>query len=182
MSLCRDALFLLGPRWLLWHVTLVAVLVAFTLLGLWQLDRFEHHARSRADRPVRAIDAVLIPVDGSPMTTWRVTSRARGTYDDALTRLVPGREHDGRTGTLVVTPLRTTSGILPVVRGWVASRNSAAATAPAGAVTSTGQLQGSENSEQSAVDPAEALADDGVGYVATFALLETWPFSPRSSL
>jgi len=172
--------FLLGPRWLLWHAALVVVLVAFTLLGLWQLDHFEHHARSRADRPVAAIDAVTHP--GGRLANDDVARRitARGTYDDALTRLVPGREHDGRTGFLVVTPLRTTSGILPVVRGWVPSRSSAAATAPAGAVTLTGRLQGSENSEQSAVDPAEALPDDEVGYVATFALLETWPFSPRS--
>ena len=172
--------FLLGPRWLLWHGALVVVLVAFTLLGLWQLDHFEHHARSRADRPVAAIDAVTHP--GGRLANDDVARRvtAVGTYDDALTRLVPGREHDGRTGFLVVTPLRTTSGILPVVRGWVPSRSSAAATAPAGEVTLTGRLQGSENSEQSAVDPAEALPDDEVGYVATFALLETWPFSPRS--
>jgi cytochrome oxidase assembly protein ShyY1 len=172
--------FLLGPRWLLWHAALVVVLVAFTLLGLWQLDHFEHHARSRADRPVAAIDDILHP--GGSLAADDVARRitAIGTYDDALTRLVPGRKHEGRTGFLVVTPLHTASGILPVVRGWVAARTSAAATAPAGQLTLTGRLQGSEDSAQSAVDPAEALPDDEVGYVATFSLLETWPYSPRS--
>jgi cytochrome oxidase assembly protein ShyY1 len=172
--------FLLGPRWLLWHAALVVVLIAFTLLGLWQLDHFEHHARSRADRPVAAIDAVTHP--GGRLANDDVARRIKaiGTYDDARTRLVPGREHDGRTGFLVVTPLRTASGVVPVVRGWVASRNSAAAIAPDGQVTLTGRLQGSESSDQSSVDPAAALPDNEVAYVATFALLENWPYSPRS--
>jgi cytochrome oxidase assembly protein ShyY1 len=172
--------FLLGPRWLLWHAALVVVLVAFTLLGLWQLNRFEHHARSRADRPVVAIDQVTRP--GGRLAEDDVARRitAVGTYDDARTRLVPGREHDGRPGFLVVTPLRTASGILPVVRGWVSSRSSDATTAPAGPLTLTGRLQGSEGSDESAVDPLEPLPDDEVAYVGTFSLLETWPYSPRS--
>jgi cytochrome oxidase assembly protein ShyY1 len=170
-------LFLLGPRWLLWHAALVVVLVAFTLLGLWQLSHFEHHARSRADRPVVAIDDVTRP--GGRLADDDVARRvtARGTYDGSRTRLVPGRERDNRTGFLVVTPLRTASGVLPVVRGWVASRTSVAATAPTGPVTLTGRLQGSENSAASASDPL-ALPDDEIAYVSTVTLLETWSYSP----
>jgi len=172
--------FLLGRRWLLWHAALVVVLVAFTLLGLWQLNRFEHHARSRADVPVAAIDDVIHP--GGQLAGDDVARRvtAIGTYDDARTRLVPGRKIDNRTGFLVVTPLRTTAGVLPVVRGWVATRSSAAIAAPAGRLTVTGRLQASESGEASAVDPIAQLPDDEVPYVATFSLLETWPYSPRS--
>jgi cytochrome oxidase assembly protein ShyY1 len=172
-------LFLLGPRWLLWHAALVVVLVAFTLLGFWQLDHFEHHARSRADRPVVAIDDVTRP--GGRLADDDVARRitARGTYDGSRTRLVPGREHDNRAGFLVVTPLRTTSGILPVVRGWVASRSSVAATPPTGPVTLTGRLQGSESSDASATDPL-ALPANEIAYVSTVSLLETWPYSPRT--
>jgi cytochrome oxidase assembly protein ShyY1 len=172
--------FLFGPRWLLWHAALVVVLVAFTLLGLWQLNRFEHHARSRADLPVVAIDDVLRP--GGRLADDDVARRvtAIGTYDDARTRLVPGRKLDNRVGLLVVTPLRTAAGVLPVVRGWVAAESSAAIAAPAGRVTVTGRLQGSETSDQSAVDPLAQLPAKEVPYVATFSLLETWPYSPRS--
>ena len=172
--------FLLGPRWLLWHAALVIVLVAFTLLGRWQLDRFEHHAQSRSDLPVVAIDDVIQP--GGPLAGDDVARRvtAIGTYDDARTRLVPGRKIDNRTGFLVVTPLRTTAGVVPVVRGWVATGSSAAIAAPAGRLTVTGRLQASESSEASAVDPLARLPDDQVPYVATFSLLETWPYSPRS--
>jgi cytochrome oxidase assembly protein ShyY1 len=173
-------LFLLGPRWLLWHAALVVVLVAFTLLGLWQLDRFEHHARSRADRPVVAIEAVMRP--GGRLADDDVSRRvtAIGTYDAAHTRLVPGRKIDNRVGFLVVTPLRTAAGVLPVLRGWVATRASAATAAPTGRLTVTGRLQASESSQVSAVEPLARLPVNEVPYVATFSLLETWPYSPRS--
>ena len=172
--------FLLGPRWLLWHAALVVVLVAFTLLGLWQLDRFEHHAKSRADRPVVTIDRVIRPGGRLPEDDVARRIRAVGTYDDARTRLVPGRKIDNRVGLLVVTPLRTAAGVLPVVRGWVASRSSGAIAAPVGRLTVTGRLQGSETSQASAVDPLAQLPDDEVPYVATFSLLETWPYPPRA--
>jgi cytochrome oxidase assembly protein ShyY1 len=172
--------FLLGPRWLLWHAALVVVLVAFTLLGLWQLNHFEHHARSRADRPVIAIDDVTKP--GGRLADDDVARRitATGTYDDARTLLVPGREHGSRSGFLVVTPLRTAAGVLPVVRGWVASRSSDAATARAGSLTVTGRLQGSESSEDSSVDPLDPLPAGEIAYVSTVTLLDTWPYSPQA--
>lgn len=172
--------FLLGPRWLLWHAALAVVLVAFTLLGLWQLDHFEHHATSRGDRPVVDIDRVVRPGDRLASDDVARRVRATGAYDDARTLLVPGREHDGRTGFLVVTPLRTASGLLPVVRGWVAARSSGATTAPGGRLTLTGRLQGSENRDASSIDPLTALPSDEVAYVATFSLLEIWPYSPRA--
>jgi cytochrome oxidase assembly protein ShyY1 len=170
---------LLGPRWLLWHATLVVVLVAFTLLGLWQLNSFEHHARSRADRPVVAIDDVTRP--GGRLADDDVARRvtAVGTYDAARTLLVPGRRHGNRTGFLVVTPLRTSSGVLPVVRGWVASRSARASSAPPGRLTVTARLQGSESSGDSAIDPLAALPNNQIAYVATVSLLETWPYSPH---
>jgi cytochrome oxidase assembly protein ShyY1 len=172
--------FLLGPRWLLWHAALVVVLVAFSLLGLWQLHRFEHHPTSRADRPVAEIDDVTRP--GGRLADDDVARRvtAMGTYDDARTLLVPGREHDNRSGFLVVTPMRTPAGVLPVVRGWVASRSSRAARAPAGQVTLSGRLQGSESSDASAVDPLGPLPDDEIAYVSTVTLLEAWPYSPHA--
>jgi cytochrome oxidase assembly protein ShyY1 len=171
--------FLLGPRWLLWHATLVVVLVAFTLLGFWQLHDFEHHAKSRAGLPAVAIDDVTKP--GGRLTDDDVARpiKAIGRYDAARTLLVPERRHGDRSGFLVVTPLRTATGVLPVVRGWVAARSSAGRTAPAGQVTVTGALQGSESSDDSAVDPLAALPADEVAYVATVSLLEAWPsYSP----
>ena len=108
---------------------------------------------------------------------------AIGAYDDARTRLVPGRKHDGRVGFLVVTPLRTACGRPPGrARLGRASGRPAAVAAPVGRVTLTGRLQGSESSEASAVDPLAPLPDDEVAYVATFSLLETWPYSAALAL
>src|SRR5699024_9467410 len=63
-----------------------------------------------------------------------------GAYDADGQLLVTGRAHDGVTGVLVLTPLRTADGaVLPVVRGWVADPADADPP-PAGIVHVTGYL------------------------------------------
>jgi cytochrome oxidase assembly protein ShyY1 len=172
--------FLLRPRWLAWHAALVVVLLAFGWLGSWQLSSFEHHDRgSRADRPAVALDVVQRPggrLAGDDLDR-RVT--AQGEYDAARQLLVPGREHDGRRGLLVVTPLRTSTGVLPVVRGWVPTASSPATAPPQGRVTVTGRLQASEPSTASGVDPLADLGSGRLAYVSTVTLLDAWPYNSR---
>jgi cytochrome oxidase assembly protein ShyY1 len=170
--------FLLRPRWLAWHAALVVVLVAFTWLGSWQLGSFEHRGdRSGGGGAAVALEAVQRP--GGRLANDDVARLvvARGRYDAARQLLVPGREHDGRTGLLVVIPLRTARGVLPVVRGWVPRAASAATRVPAGPVTLTGRLQPSEPREASGVDPLAALRRGRVPYVASVVLLDAWPYA-----
>lgn len=167
--------FALAPRWWAWHLALVAVLVSFGWLGWWQLDSFGTPAERPAvtGRSV-AVDAVTTP--GSRLGPGDVGRqvRAEGRWDADGQVLVPGRELAGRTGSLVVTPLRTGEGLLPVVRGWVEGQSTAPAP-PAGAVAVSGVLQQSESEADATVAPA-GLPEGQVAYVATVALLERLPY------
>ena len=169
----------LRPRWLAWHALLVLVLVAFGWLGRWQLDSFE---QSRT-RPVSAahpvpLDRVLTP--GHPQGEGAANRAVvvRGEYDGAHQLLVPHREHAGADGLLVVTPLRTDHGVLPVVRGWVPRPGTAAGRVPGGPVTVTGVVEASESENDSAVDPLAALPHGQVPYVSSVLLLDAWPYDP----
>ena len=172
--------FLLQPRWLAWHLLLVVVLVSFTWLGGWQLHAFER------PRAAPLTDVAPVPLDRLTKPAGRLAAadqgrriEVAGTYDAAGTRLVPGRTapgSSGRTGFWVVTPLRTASGVLPVVRGWVPTRRAAGVTAPGGTVTLQGRMEPSEDGPAggatSAVDRTSELP-----YVATVTVLDTLPYA-----
>jgi cytochrome oxidase assembly protein ShyY1 len=173
--------FVLQPRWLAWHLLLVVVLVSFGWLGRWQLSSFEHQdtvaPRSRAAVP---LDRVSRP--GGRLDAGDVGRRvlATGRYDVAQTLLVPARERPGTeagpTGFLVVTPLRTRAGVLPVLRGWVPTARPPAAAAPSGPVRVVGALQRSETGPPPgapAIVPAGQLP-----YVATVTLIDALPLNP----
>jgi cytochrome oxidase assembly protein ShyY1 len=170
--------FALQPRWWAWHALLVAVLVSFGWLGHWQLGDFESkgHDTAAGSRPVVALDRLDRPggllADGAVGRRVRVT----GTYDQSHTTVVPDRPrpHGPGTGYLVVTPLHTTSGVLPVVRGWVATAATPALKAPVGTVAVTGLLQRSEDGP-----PPGGPVDVAAGrlpYVATVTVLDLWPY------
>lgn len=172
--------FALQTRWLAWHLLLVVVLVSFVSLGRWQLSAFEHkdRAASPGSRPMVALDGLSAPGGRLSDDDLGRRARATGRYDTGRTLLVPGRVRPGGSaeGLLVVSPLRTARGVLPVVRGWVASATDRAATAPAGPVTVTGLLQRSEDGP-----PTGAPVDVGRGrlpYVATVTVLDALPYDP----
>lgn len=170
----RDAL---RPRWWAWHLLLVAVLVSFGWLGWWQLQGFEATSAPSTSRAgVVVVDELTLPggrlgVDGPGR---RVLADGVWLAEDQL--LVPGRELDGRTGSLVVTPMRTAAGLLPVVRGWV-PEGSPAPPPPAGPVTVTGVVQSSESEADAAVGAGVVRAGE-IAYVATVTLLERLPYDP----
>ncbi len=150
----------LRPRMLALLVLFLAAAAVCGMLGAWQLDRAEvRGARAAAERIAAAEAAEPVPIENllQPQTTFdgalvgrRVV--AQGNYEGDEQLLVPDRVHDGRTGYLVLTPLRVDRAgdddpVLPVVRGWVEDPDDAAALTPAeGPVTVTGFLQASEDS------------------------------------
>ena len=162
---------LLGPRWLGLHLLTAVVAVAFVLLGLWQLGRFEDsssRARARAaanPTPLREVAAPDQALRGR--AAGRAVSVA-GRYDpDQL--LVPGRRLDGRPGLLVVAALRTAQGdVVPVLRGWVARPPAPAP--PPGQVSVRGVLEPSETDTDATVDASADLPAGQVAYVGTDVL------------
>ncbi|MFF2621892.1 SURF1 family protein [Oerskovia jenensis] len=138
-------------------------------LGVWQLDRAYERAELAEQHEVAEAEAagpeglgVLLP----PQSTFpgELVGRqawVEGEYEPEGQLLVAGRALDGRTGYLVLTPLRVSddgtrgaswadlSGppVVPVVRGWVPAADAADAAAlevPTGEVRLTAYLQASE--------------------------------------
>jgi cytochrome oxidase assembly protein ShyY1 len=153
----------------------VVAVVAMGWLGWWQLQSFEDsRVPDAAPRRAVAVDRVTEPGGRlGPGDPGRAV-RASGTWEAGSQVTVPGREVDGRTGSLVVTPLRTAAGVLPVVRGWVAEGSPVPAP-PAGTVTVRGPVQASETEADAPL--ATVVADGEVAYVATVTLLEKLPYA-----
>ncbi|WP_231495983.1 SURF1 family protein [Cellulomonas sp. HZM] len=164
----------LRPRMLGMLLLLLAAAAVCARLGVWQLDRAHVRGDADRDRQVEQTEQLAaVPVVDvlAPQTTFRgeLVGRkvaASGTYDAAAQLLVPGREHDGRTGFLVLTPLRTADGVLPVVRGWVTSATDAG-DPPAGPVQVEGYLQASEQA-------GSGIADGRTDAISSAELVSDW--------
>jgi cytochrome oxidase assembly protein ShyY1 len=163
------------PRMLALLVVMLAAAAACAWLGSWQLDRAQVHGAAAAERRTAELAAApAVPLQDAlePQTTFSGDLVGRkvsvsGTYDAAGQLLVTGRAHDGTTGLLVLTPLRTPQGaVLPVVRGWVASAPDADEP-PSGPVEVTGYLQSSEQA-------GTGIADGRTDAISSAELLNVW--------
>ncbi|MEU8618028.1 SURF1 family protein [Streptomyces sp. NPDC048623] len=170
--------FLRTPRW--WGINVFVLLaIPFCLfMGTWQMGRFEarldshQKAEQRPDPSARTAEALdsLLPV--SEDTSGRA-ARASGRYTQQL--LVPDRELDGRSGSYVLTLLKTDGGrVLPVVRGWLPSGAKAPAP-PAGQVTVTGALQASESTGSKGVHAAGGLPQGQLAMISAASLVNVVP-------
>jgi len=137
----------LTPRWLAVAAGLVVLIVAAVLLGSWQWSRTQAILTAE-----RAAAAEAIPVqealgDGPELPAQSVGRpvTASGEYDATRQVLVTDRALDDRPGAWVVTGLRLPdASLVPVLRGWVAPGDEAAAQVPAGPVAIRGVLQPGE--------------------------------------
>lgn len=137
--------FALRPLWILSHLFAVAVVVAFVLLGLWQLDRHDQRAgrnatvQARSDlAPVPVADALAGAEEADELRFRTVT--ASGTFGDR-DLLVDNRSKDGLPGAWVLTPLRLADGTTLVVnRGF--QFNDGGSVTPVAAPTGTVEIEG----------------------------------------
>ncbi|MFE0421656.1 SURF1 family protein [Streptomyces sp. NPDC058953] len=170
--------FLLTPRW--WGINLFAVLAIplCIFMGTWQLGRFEARAdaQKEAERAPTAEELKptpldeLLPVDKE--TSGR-TATAAGRYGEQF--LVPGRELDDRTGSYVLTLLKTDGGrVLPVVRGWL-PEGAATPAAPTGRVAVEGALQASETVGKDGVHAAGGLPEGQLAMISAATLVNVVP-------
>ena len=150
---------LLSPRFWGVHLLAVACVVVAGLLGAWQYDAWqERRAAEAADltqlEPIPLADA-MGPDDPFPGDRVGQPVNIEGTWVSEGTVFVSGREHDGRGGYWVVTPLAIAAPdgpAIPVVRGWVRSPDSAPAP-PTGPAELVGWLQPPEGSTVDDEDP-----------------------------
>lgn len=154
-----------SPR--LWGAHLLALVCvgAAVALGLWQYDAWQAHREAERLDLTHAdpepLTEVLGPDEPFPSKHVGRPVVVSGSWLPEGTVLVTGREADGEDGSWVVTPL-TVGGpadpAIPVVRGWVASDDPAAAPPPpTGTATLVGWLQPGEGTNAPDDDPTDAV-------------------------
>lgn len=141
---------LLQPRWLVAHVVILAVLVTFPQLGLWQLDRYREE-QDRQQRLTARLEAEPVPLDAALLLEQDQREftpvTVAGTYLDGETLHQRNRAYEGRNGFDVLTPLDLGDGRSVLVRrGWAPPTTTVGTEpqdvpAPGGLVTVTGWLE-----------------------------------------
>jgi cytochrome oxidase assembly protein ShyY1 len=152
------------PRYLALSVVMVIVALACIGAGSWQIARFQqkvdenHVLRDNAHSAPVPVERLLPLLGaGSAPSNAGVEYRSAivtGTYDATGQTLVRARTINDVTGFLVVTPLRTSRGVLLVVRGFLPQLASGGVPVPAdpppGAVTLTGRAHPGETRNDAA--------------------------------
>jgi cytochrome oxidase assembly protein ShyY1 len=176
---------LASPRLFGLHLLTIGVIVAFILLGRWQLGIFQD-----SGRPHAAADPAPVAVDtlagvGSGLDHAAVARRvdAEGVYvaerqllvaDRKPTVEAPGGNVARDDGFWVLTPLRLADGsLMPVVRGWVETADDPAVAVPAGKVALSGRLRPPQGTD-SVQRRADGVPAGQVLTVSTGELLNLW--------
>ncbi|MDB5876078.1 MAG: hypothetical protein JWQ07_5520 [Ramlibacter sp.] len=149
--------FALGPKWIVSHLFVLAMIVTMALLCNWQVNRL-HEKRERNDQitaraaePVAEISSIIGvgERDGSDAVRFR-RARAAGHYLTDEEVIAGSPSLDGAPGSWVLTPLRTDDGATVVVnRGWIPNGGGLEAVpeayrAPSGPVSIVGLVQPSQ--------------------------------------
>jgi cytochrome oxidase assembly protein ShyY1 len=182
------------PRWIAAHAGILALMVAFALLGRWQWD-VGHKvaplttAELQAWRTPQPVDSVITAANGLDGTQVGQAVSATGTYDSARQLLVPGRVLDGHTGYYVLAPLVTGAGKTAVLvnRGFLEASGSVVPkipAAPAGRVTVTGWAGEPEsttgevnaNGISEAQTSGKVTAADEIQFISPAELVNQWPY------
>ncbi len=154
--------FLLRPKWIGFHLLVVAGIITMVNLGFWQLGRlderqaFNERIEQRYDEPPEPLDDLLSPGIDTDDVEWRPVT-ASGTYLPEQLILIANRSQNGRAGLNVVVPMQLDDGrILLVNRGFIPLAEEAAPDVPATEVTIVARLRESQQRRLGQLsDPAE---------------------------
>lgn len=172
------------PRWLGLFAFVLAVMIAFGMLGLWQLNvardkgRAEE-VRSAPTQQVADVVTVLIPHGSFPHDGNGRRITATGRYDGPAQVLVTPRLLRGESGYWVVTPLvvRSTGARIAVVRGFVTDPAQAVAPDLATEVTVSGTLAPGESPAGDTAHADPVLPDGQMAALDLSLLVNRWPGS-----
>ncbi len=152
--------FLLRPKWIGFHLLVVAGIVAMVNLGFWQLRRldqrrdFNAKVEARSELPPEPLDSVLS--SGQPEDLeWRiVTVTGRYLRDEQF--LVVNRSQNGRAGDNVVTPMELGNGRTLIVNRGFVPLSVEAPRPPQGVVDVVGRIRQSQQRRTGQLsDPAD---------------------------
>lgn len=149
MPASRPYGFLLGPKWIAFHLLVLTAVVVMVNLAFWQLRRlderkeFNSTVRDHSNQPVAPMGDVLTPGADPAALEWRRVE-VDGTYLGGKQVLVVNRSQDNEAGRNVVDPLQLADGTIVLVnRGFVGGLDPVPP-APAGPVHLVGKLRASE--------------------------------------
>ena len=172
----------LKPRWLALLTFVVAVMVSFGMLGLWQLNVARDKGRADQVRaaptlPVADVAAVLTPHGSFPHDGNGRRITATGRYDGSGQVLVTPRLLRGERGYWVVTPfvVGSTGARIAVVRGFVTDPARALAPDVATEVTVSGTLAPGESPADDTAPADKALPDGQLAALDLSLLVNRWP-------
>lgn len=138
--------FLFKPKWLGFHLLVLALIVLMINLGFWQKHRlddrreFNAEVRARSSEPIVPVEDVVTDDTDPADVQWR-TVTATGTYLADEQVLIVNRAQGGVTGVNVVAPLELDDGRLVLInRGFVPDTQPVPAPVP-GVVEVTGRLR-----------------------------------------
>lgn len=138
--------FLFKPKWLGFHVLVLALIVLMINLGFWQKHRLEDRrefnaeVRARSSEPIVPVEDVVTDDTDPADVQWR-TVTATGTYLADEQVVIVNRAQGGVTGVNVVAPLELDDGRLVLInRGFVPDTQPVPAPAT-GVVEVTGRLR-----------------------------------------
>lgn len=136
------------------HLVLIVALVGAGLLGWWQYAAWDAaraaEARDLSNAPAEPLTDVFGPDDPFPGDHLGRRVTLSGTWMPESTLYVSNRDHDGRSGFWVMTPVRVGDAAVPVIRGWSATPD---ADVPNGEVAVEGWLQAGEGDKGVDEDP-----------------------------
>jgi surfeit locus 1 family protein len=149
----RSYRFLVQPKWILFHLLVLVLVVVMVNLGIWQLHRlqdrraFNAEVRERSELPVAAFESVVTDavrtVDDGDLVEWRVVT-ATGTFVADEQVEIINRSQGGVAGFDVVTPLRLRDGELVLVNRGFMPDDESAPPPPEGEVVVTGVLRSTQ--------------------------------------
>ena len=149
------------PRYWGFHLLALVFVAAAVWLGVWQYDAWSTRRADEARDVTRqepiALDSAIGPDDAFPGDRVGQPVIVDGTWVPSGTVYVSGREHDGRAGYWVVTPLATGgpgSSALEIVRGWTPSLSDVPP-APTGTAEFVAWLQPPEGTGETDPDPGD---------------------------
>ncbi len=143
------------PRWILAIVVGILLSVWFVRLGFWQLSRLEERRASNAliqarmAEPPRSFEGLVGQYGIDPDALIYRQAIVKGRYLTSEEFFSVGRNYNGVTGTLIMTPLELdNSSIMIIVRGIVPAGTEGPPAKgyepPLGSVTLTGRLDDGE--------------------------------------
>lgn len=176
--------FLWRPKWVLFHVAILASIIAMVSLSMWQFRRLDErrtfNGRVTANAEQSPVDFTALLASSSTLSAieWRPVT-IDGSYDPRQF-VVVNRSQGGAAGSDVVGVVRLANGTAVIVnRGFVAGTNAPTA-APTGHVRVTGRVRLSEERRfgQGSDDPTATLTEIRRVDLAVLATQVTAPLAP----